>query len=67
MQLKTFVVLYREPEAHPLESPMGFLCRAEDVEHAEEQCANAYPQAEVVWVVDTASFEEALDDYYEEN
>lgn len=28
----------------------GFNCRADDPDHAEEQCFNAYPNASIVWV-----------------
>lgn len=48
--MKNYVVLFREPEMHPLTSPYGFSCFADNADHAEEQCKNAYPECEVVWV-----------------
>jgi hypothetical protein len=58
-------VLYRiEKEMSPLDPPQGFLCQAEDDEHAEEQCENAYPNAGVLWVFEGDSYDDALDDYY---
>lgn len=64
--LESYVVLYRiESIMTPLDSPFGFQCYAEDTEHAEEQCINAYPEADVVWVVIGDSMDDALDDYYD--
>lgn len=48
--LKTFTVLYRNNNIGPLEQPFGFTCEAEDGDHAEEQCLNAEPDADIVWV-----------------
>jgi hypothetical protein len=54
MTLKTFVVLYRiESIMCPLDEPFSFMCSAENVDHAEEQCLNACPDCEIVWVVET--------------
>lgn len=27
-----------------------FLCQADDADHAEEQCMNAYPTCSIIWV-----------------
>ncbi len=65
--LKNFVVLYREPEQAVLDAPRGFQCWAEDGDHAEEQCSNAWPDADVVWVWQGpfgVGVQPALDDYY---
>jgi len=48
--MNNYVVLYRTKDQAPLEAPMGFQCDADDSDHAEEQCENAYPDAFVVWV-----------------
>ena len=49
--MKNYVVLYRiESVMSPLDEPFGFQCYADDTDHAEEQCVNAYPDADVVWV-----------------
>ena len=70
--MRDYVVLYRiEKIMHPLDAPFGFICAADDVERAEEQCLNAYPDAGIVWVDEYASYYErerayqaALDEYY---
>lgn len=61
-----YTVLYRiESIMSPLDVPFGFQCWAEDMDHAEEQCLNAYPDCDVVWVKDCDDMELALDDYYD--
>lgn len=50
-QMQNYIVLYRiESIMTALDSPFGFQCWAEDVDHAEEQCLNAEPDADIVWV-----------------
>lgn len=44
-----FTVIYVEP-SESLELWQFFECQAEDSEHAEEQCLNAYPTCNVLWV-----------------
>jgi hypothetical protein len=49
--MKNYVILYRiESIQSPLDAPFAFQAWAEDTEHAEEQCLNAYPGCDVVWV-----------------
>ena len=62
--MQTFTVLYREPNQSPVDEPLGFVCQAEDGDHAEEQCTNAWPDCDVVWVVATDDVFEALDNFY---
>lgn len=62
--MQTYTVLYREPNQNPIDVPLGFVCQAEDGDHAEEQCINAWPDCDVVWVVDTGNVYDALDNYY---
>lgn len=65
--LKNHVVLYRPAGSPPLDEPQGFQCWAEDGDHAEEQCLNAYPQADVLWVWQGEfglGMRPALEDYY---
>lgn len=65
--MKNYVVLFRNPDMKPLDSPLGFQCWAEDVDHAEEQCLNSYPDCDLVWVWQGAEgigIQPALDDYY---
>ena len=66
--MKNYVVLYRiESIMCPLDSPFGFQCFAESSDHAQEQCQNAYPDADVVWVwegKEGAGIEPALDEYW---
>jgi len=60
--MKNYIVLYR------IET-FAFQAWAEDTEHAEEQCLNAYPNSGAVWIYQcehgtgTAA---ALNDYYTE-
>ncbi len=63
--MKTFIVLYREAYLSPLDPPFGFRCEAEDTDHAEEQCENAYPNCEIVWIWEGDSMQDALDDYWQ--
>ncbi len=42
-KLFTYTVTYYEEDDPDLDNPLKFQCEAEDEEHAEEQCANAYP------------------------
>jgi len=66
--MKNFVVLYRDESImSPLDSPFGFQCWAEDVDHAEEQCLNAYPGVDIVWAwtgPHGVGMAPALADYY---
>jgi len=65
-KLKNFVVLYHDTH-NGATPPQGFQCWAEDGEHAEEQCVNAYPECDVVWVWQGpfgVGIEPALVDYY---
>jgi hypothetical protein len=39
----------------PLDAPLGFRCVADDCMHAEEQCENANPGCDIVWVAITDS------------
>jgi hypothetical protein len=48
-ELFNYVALFRLPGGHPLATPGGFQCMAEDIGHAEEQCKDAYPGCDVVW------------------
>ncbi len=66
--LKNYVVLYRiESIMTPLDAPFGFQCYAEDSDHAEEQCLNAYGDCDVVWVHESTEgtgMNQALDEYW---
>lgn len=65
--MKTYVVLYRiESIMSPLDEPFGFICQAEDTDHAEEQCINAYPDCAVVWIDEGEDCLLALENYYHE-
>jgi len=48
-ELDRWAVLYRAAKSLPADPPEAFLCRAEDGDHADEQCRNAYPGCEVAW------------------
>lgn len=45
--LFSFMVIYTEPGGI---SWQWFNCMAEDGDHAEEQCLDAYPNCSIVWV-----------------
>lgn len=62
--MQPFTVLYRTEELLPADPPLAFLCQADDTEHAEEQCENAYPGCDVVWTVITDDVQEAYADYW---
>ena len=63
--MKTHIALYRiESILAPTDPPFGFKCQAEDSDHAEEQCLDAYPNCEVVWIWEGDSLRDALADYW---
>jgi hypothetical protein len=64
--MNTYIVLYREQGDFSVSNPLGFRCEAENMDHADEQCENAYPGCDIVWAVETDDYEDALDNYYEE-
>lgn len=62
---RPYVVLYmRDDIMKPFDPPFPFTCMAEDDDHAEEQCLNAEPAGDVVWVVQTDDVQAAYDDYW---
>ena len=48
-QMQNFVVLFRESFMDETKDPLAFQCWGDDIEHAEEQCMNAYPDCEIIW------------------
>jgi len=63
--MTAYIVLYRiESIMNPLDEPFGFKCEADDSDHAEEQCLNAYPGCHIVWNVETDDYNNALLDYW---
>jgi hypothetical protein len=66
--LKEFVVLYRDPDMHfLLDAPLVFICAAEDIDHADEQCEDANPGCEVLWAHEGADIDAAFEAYYQED
>lgn len=63
--MKTHIVLYRDDSLEPCEAPFAFVCEAEGTDHAEEQCENAYPGADIVWVYEGACIEDAYAEYWD--
>jgi hypothetical protein len=63
-ELNGYIVLYKGKHCAFLDHPLGFRCYAEDSDHAEEQCLDAEPDANIVWVVETESYPVALGNYY---
>ena len=63
--MNTYIVLYRiESIMGPLDAPFGFVCRAGDADHAEEQCLNAYPDCAPVWCAQGDDYSAALEEYW---
>lgn len=64
-KMKTFIVLYRDNKIMaPADAPFGFACQADDMDHAEEQCLNAYPGVDVVWIYEgDGNIFDAYNDY----
>lgn len=60
-----YIVLYRAEGQLAFDPPLLFRCEAEDADHAEEQCQDAEPEAEVLWIVQTHDPEVAIADYYQ--
>lgn len=60
--LVPYHVIYREANWGPLDADI-FTCQAEDMEHAEEQCENAYPDAEILWVNCHKTAEETVQEW----
>ena len=58
------MILYRNNGLTDIEEPLGFLCSADNVEHAEEQCLDAEPDADIVWVCESLSYCDTIDNYY---
>lgn len=62
--MENYIVLYRDSTLKPLDVPYAFSCQADDTDHAEEQCLDAEPGCDIVWVVETDNVTHAYDDYY---
>ncbi len=62
--MNKYTILYRDSSLLPADPPLIFQCDADDGDHAEEQCDNAYPGCEAVWIVETADVDAAYDDYW---
>ena len=57
------IVLFREAGEAPLSTPLVFHCEADDSDHAEEQCEDAYPDCCVAWVYQGNDWKAAFDDW----
>jgi hypothetical protein len=62
--MQPYVVLYRDQALLPFDTPFAFMCQADDTDHAEEQTLDAYPDAEIMWVMQTADVNIALANYW---
>lgn len=65
-EMRNYIVLYRDNILLIADAPLCFSCMAEDGDHAQEQCENAYPDCEVVWVFEGSSSDAAYDDYFKD-
>lgn len=63
--MRKMTVVYRDNDSLPFSSPLFFVCDADDTEHAEEQCENAYPQCEILWIAEGDDVIKALQQYYD--
>ena len=61
--LDPWVVLYRDASLLPADPPLAFACRAEEGDHAEEQCRSVHPKCDVVWTY-LGDTEDAYKDYW---
>jgi hypothetical protein len=62
--MQTYIVLYRDQEVRPGDAPLAFVCQADDTDHAEEQTLDAYPDAEIMWIAQTADPDAAYRQYW---
>ena len=62
--LKEYVVLFVDRRTPGILE--GFLCEAEDGQHAEEQGMDAYPNADIVWVEEGNDWQWAQQQYLTE-
>ena len=63
--MNDYLVLYRDESVmSPVDAPFGFACQADDAEHAEEQCLNAYNDVDIVWIHPGRNMDRALSDYW---
>ena len=60
--LKPWVVLYVIAGEDMV--PQAFLCQAEDMDHADEQCMDAYPDAHIVWAEEGVDVPRAFENYW---
>lgn len=67
--LKPYVILFNEPDAFSshedddIFTAEAFTCQAEDQEHAVEQCENAYPECEILWVHQGGQLDKEVSDF----
>lgn len=63
--MNNYFVLYRiESIMCPADAPFAFQCFADAADHADEQCINAYPDADIVWISDSDSVMGAYAEYW---
>lgn len=65
--LHNFIVLFRDVGDGPVSTPLVFHCQADDGDHAEEQCVDAYPDCNVVWVYRGDDWQAAFDEWLGED
>lgn len=62
--MENYIVLYRDESCGPLSAPLIFKCQGDNSDHAEEQCTDAYPGCDILWIFKGDSSDEAYADYY---
>ena len=60
----TYTLLYRDGNLRSADVPLGFVCQADDIDHAEEQLWDFEPNADIVWAYEGDDLAKALEDYY---
>lgn len=58
--MNNYIVLYRESIHDVLSIPLEFHCQAEDSNHAEEQCLDANPNCDIVWLYEGNDYRKAI-------
>ena len=62
--MASYVVLYRDIDSLPADPPLAFPCTADDADHAEKQCENAYPGCRIAWIYQGGNVPDAYDEYF---
>jgi len=61
----SYWVIYTEPSKTEmsLKHWLAFNCLADDIDHAKEQCMDAYPKCSILWVKQCLNMYQAINEY----